>query len=284
VEDEQKLKGGNVSGGVVRIGSTVRKPWTASTPHVLEFMSAVREAGVDVPAVLGQDEQGRQVTEFITGRLALASDPLTPAELHRVGAIVRAIHDASESYVPSPDARWTTAIHAPGDDLICHNDLAPWNLIIGDRWAFVDWDAAAPSTRLWDLAYAAQAFTLSDPSQPPERAARLLAAFVDGYGADRSLREQLPAAMHERAAAMHHLLKSSHDSGVEPWSSMYPDGHGEHWRAATHYAQLHQDAWSKALHTEVLSRTPIQGSEACRHGGAFAGAHGHGPPIQWSMR
>jgi len=54
----------------VRIGSTFRKPWTESTPSVFEFMTAVREAGVDVPAVVGQDEQGRQVIEFIPGRLA----------------------------------------------------------------------------------------------------------------------------------------------------------------------------------------------------------------------
>jgi Ser/Thr protein kinase RdoA (MazF antagonist) len=104
MNDEQKLEGGNVCDGVLRIGATVRKPWTASTPSVLKFMRAVREAGVDVPAVLGQDEQGRQVTEFIPGRLALESDPLTHTELRRVGAMVRAIHDASESFVPSSDA------------------------------------------------------------------------------------------------------------------------------------------------------------------------------------
>ncbi|WP_247826799.1 phosphotransferase [Arthrobacter antioxidans] len=251
MDDEQELGGGNVSDGVVRVGSTVRKPWTPSTPHVLEFMKAVGDAGVDVPVVFGQDEHGRQVTEFIPGRLALASDPLTPAQLHRVGAMVRAIHDASESFVPSPDAQWTTAIPSPGSDLICHNDLAPWNLIIGERWTFIDWDAAAPSTRLWDLAYAAQAFTLSDPGQAPAEAGRHLAAFIDGYGADESLREQLPAAMHQRAAAMYDLLESSHDSGLEPWGSMYVDGHGDHWRAATHYALLHQDSWSKALHAAV---------------------------------
>src|SRR5665213_1211086 len=93
MDAEQILEGGNVSDGVVRIGSTVRKPWMDSTPSVFEFMTAVRKAGVDVPAVLGQDEQGRQITEFIPGRLALESDPLTHTELRRVGAIVRAIHD-----------------------------------------------------------------------------------------------------------------------------------------------------------------------------------------------
>jgi Ser/Thr protein kinase RdoA (MazF antagonist) len=247
MNDEQKLEGGNVCDGVLRIGATVRKPWTASTPSVLKFMRAVREAGVDVPAVLGQDEQGRQVTEFIPGRLALESDPLTHTELRRVGAMVRAIHDASESFVPSSDAQWATAIPSPGDELICHNDLAPWNLIICDRWTFIDWDASAPSTRLWDLAYAAQGFTLSDTGPSPEEAAQNLAAFINGYGADQYLRDQLPAAMHQRAAAMYQLLESSHRSGLEPWSSMYVSGHGDHWRTATHYAQIHQKSWAKVL-------------------------------------
>ncbi|WP_442784967.1 phosphotransferase [Arthrobacter sp. MP_M4] len=84
------------------MGSTVRKPWTEATPNVLAFMTAVRAAGVDVPAALGQDTQGRQVTEFIPGRLALDSAPLTHAELGRVGAMVRAIHDASEAFTPDP--------------------------------------------------------------------------------------------------------------------------------------------------------------------------------------
>lgn len=251
MDAEQILEGGNVTDGVVRIGQTVRKPWTESTPNVLEFMTAIRRAGVDVPAVLGRDEQGRQITEFVPGRLALESAPLTHTELRRVGAMVRAIHDASEMFVPSHNAKWAGAIPAPGDELVCHNDLAPWNLIVGDRWVFIDWDAAAPSTRLWDLAYAAQAFTLSDTKLAPEQAAQNLAAFIGGYRADQGLREQLPEAMCRRAAAMYHLLKSSHESLHEPWGSMYVEGHGEHWRAATKYAQRHQKLWSKALLTNA---------------------------------
>lgn len=248
MDDEQVLTGGNATEeGVVRVGSTVRKLWTSSTPSVVEFLAAIRGAGVDVPEVFDRDEQGRQVTEFVPGPLALDAGPLTHAELHRVEAMARQIHDASETYVPAADARWTTAIPAPGAELICHNDLAPWNLIIGDRWVFIDWDAAAPSTRLWDLAYAAGAFTLSDTGQPPREAARNLAAFIDGYDADKRLRERLPAALGRRAEAMHHLLETSHRSGREPWGSMYADGHGEHWRATSDYTTHVRVLWAETL-------------------------------------
>lgn len=247
MDEELPLDGGNVSADVVRIGDTVRKPWTAATPHVHSFIAAVRRAGVDVPTVSGPDQQGRQMIEFIPGTLAIESSPLTRAELTRVGAMVRAIHDASASFVPDSDARWTVAIPASADELICHNDLAPWNLIIGDRWAFIDWDAAGPSTRVWDLAYSAQAFTLSDVDRPPEESALDLAAFVDGYRADPPLRAALPDAMRERTVAMYELLRSSHVAGRDPWGSMFVDGHGDHWRAATGYVEEHRALWAQAL-------------------------------------
>jgi len=248
VIEEQTLAGGNASGnGVVRVGDTVRKLWTASTPSVTRYVEALRAVGVDAPAPLGRDEQGRQVQEFVPGTLAIEAGRLSPAELHRVGRLVRGIHDASATYTPEPGAVWQTAIPAPDDELVCHNDLAPWNLLIGERWVFIDWDAAAPSTRLWDLAYAAQSFTLNDPHRAPEESAQDLAAFVDGYAADARLRSELPAVMSRRADAMYDLLQSSHRTGAEPWASMFSSGHGEHWQAVRRYVQTHEEVWSAAL-------------------------------------
>ncbi|ALE05813.1 aminoglycoside phosphotransferase [Arthrobacter sp. ERGS1:01] len=245
--EEIHLTGGNASDGVVRIGSTVRKPWTAATPSVLAYMKAVSGAGVDVPATYGQDAQGRQVTEFVPGRLAMDSAPLSLTELRRVGSLVRAIHDASAAYEPNYGSTWITHIPAPGAELICHNDLAPWNLLIGERWVFIDWDAAAPSTRLWDLAYAAQAFTLNDASADPRVAARALAAFIDGYGADDELRTTLPTAMWQRTTAMYELLKTSHDAGNEPWGTMLRTGHGDHWQSATRFVKNNESLWLETI-------------------------------------
>ena len=247
VNIEHELAGGNASGLVVRIDSTIRKPWTTSTPSVVAYLNAARAKGVDAPEPLGRDDLGRQILEFVPGALATETAPLSLDDLSRIGAMVRDIHDASASFVPSPEAVWESAISAPGSDLVCHNDLAPWNLILGDRWAFTDWDASAPSTRLWDLAYSAQAFTLSDPLLAPAEAGVRLAAFVEGYNADDSIRQELPSAMHQRTIAMHELLHSSHLAGLEPWGSMYSSGHGDHWRAVSRYVGENRDHWSQAL-------------------------------------
>jgi len=245
--EEEPLAGGNATNSVVRVGATVRKPWTAATPSVLEYMRAMLNAGIDVPAVYGQDDQGRQVTEFIPGCLAMDSETLSLAEISRVGRLVRTIHDASAAYEPASGSTWITHIEAPGADLICHNDLAPWNLLIGERWVFIDWDAASPSTRLWDLAYAAQSFTLNDAAADPRLAARALAAFVDGYDADAKVRAKLPTVMWQRTSAMYELLKNSHDAGIEPWGPMFASGHGDHWRTVTEFVRSNESLWLEAV-------------------------------------
>ena len=246
-DTEEPLSGGNASEGVVRVGATVRKPWTAATPAVHEVMRRVRAAGVDVPEVIGQDDQGRQVLELVPGTLAMDCAPLTDEELARVGRLVRSIHDATRDLVPDPAVPWENLLPTTGADLVCHNDLAPWNLLVGERWVFIDWDGAGPSTRLWDLAYAAQSFTINDSRIDPDEAAAGLAAFVEGYGADQTLRDELPQALGRRAAAMRELLRSAYETGREPWGTMYTAGHGAHWLEAARYARAHEETWRRAL-------------------------------------
>ena len=207
----------------------------------------LRSSGVDVPQPLGRDEDGRQVVEYVEGVLALDELPLGRDELLRVGRMIRQIHDASEKVViPNPDG-WKMLLPAENPNLMCHNDLAPWNLIRGDRWVFIDWDGAGPSTRLWDLAYAAQSFGMLIEGQPVEEAALRLRAVVDGYEADGALRQALPDAMAKRTAAMFNLLKSSNETGFQPWADMYVNGHGEHWRGAAEYVLRNQAIWEQTL-------------------------------------
>ena len=247
VEEEQELTGGNASGSVWRIGPTVRQPWLETSSAVQSYLAELRSSGLDVPQPLGRDEDGRHVVEYVEGVLALDQLPLGQDDLLRVGRMIRQIHDASETVVIPHPGDWRMLLPAESPNLMCHNDLAPWNLITGDRWVFIDWDGAGPSTRLWDLAYAAQSFGMLFEGQAVKSAVTRLCALVDGYDADLALRKALPAAMAKRAAAMFELLRSSSENGFQPWADMYANGHGEHWRGAAEYVARHQTDWERAL-------------------------------------
>jgi Phosphotransferase enzyme family len=157
---EHPLGGGNVAAGVVRVGDTVRKPAGFWTPAVDALLTHVLRAGfTGAPRPLGRDDQGRQVLEYVPGPMAMDQPQLDEAGLHRVGQLIRSLHDASADFLPPPGARWNAVIPPDRADLVCHHDLAPWNLVTGpDRWVFIDWDGAGPGSRLWDLAYAMKGF------------------------------------------------------------------------------------------------------------------------------
>ncbi len=247
-DDEEPLTGGNASARVVRLGDTVRKPWLPTTDLTTGYMRALLARGIDLPEPLGRDQQGRLVLAWVPGVLAIDRAPLDLPLLRRVGALVRAIHDASAD-LPVPDS-WEVLLPTAHPDLVCHHDLATWNLVIdGDRLVFIDWDGSGPSTRLWDLAYAAASFGDLLAAGEATEAAPRLAAFVDGYDADDLLRASLPAAMALRARAMHDFLRRSHEDGREPWATMYVEGHGRHWAEAAASIARHEQTWA-----DVLSR------------------------------
>lgn len=248
-DHEEQLAGGNVAADVVKVGNTVRKPVTAATASVeafLRHLEAVEFAGA--PRSLGRDPNDRYVVEYVPGVIAHTQPPLSLAQLNRVGRLIRALHDASETFQPPSNATWNVVVPPDREDLICHNDLAPWNLVMGDhRWVFIDWDSAAPSSRLWDFAYAAHGFVKFLPTGIPEDDAIRLAALVDGYGLDRFQRLVLPQMIVDRTRAMFNLLEHGARTGEQPWAALYADGHADHWGPTADYIEHHIAVWHAAI-------------------------------------
>lgn len=246
---EEVLAGGNVAGVVVRVGDTVRKPATAATPAVFALLGHLNAVGYGgAPRVLGLDDGGRQVLEFVPGRLAHSLPLLDDVGLRRVGRLVREFHDAVADFRPPVDACWDVVIPPDRVELVCHHDLAPWNLVIdGDRWVFIDWDGAGPGSRLWDLAYAAHGFVgMRDGGDPDVDGARLR-AIADGYDLDGQQRAELPELIWAHIRGMFELLRSGARTGTQPWARLYAAGHADHWGPAADYAERHAPVFRAAL-------------------------------------
>jgi len=239
-----------VADSVVRVGDTVRKPVTASTSAVQALLRHLTEVGfAGAPKALGRDALGRQVLEFVPGTMCDALPPLDASGLARVGRLIRELHDATASFVPPDGAVWDVAIPPDATDLLCHHDLAPWNLVLADdgRWVFIDWDGAGPGSRLWDLAYAAHGFVPLHPGGDPVVDAPRLRAFVDGYGLDEAQRRALPELIVGHTRGMYDLLRRGSETGEQPWARLYAEGHGDHWGPAADYVEAHLETWRRAL-------------------------------------
>jgi hypothetical protein len=179
-------------GGAVRIGATVHRatgPWTPAVHALLAYLDGRLP---HVPKVHGFDEQGREVLDFMAGRIVdIDSALLTEPQIASLVRWTRALHDATRDFAhPGP---WR---HFPIPDatIIGHNDIATYNSCFdGDELAGVfDWDMSGPTTPLLELAFiawnAAPLWQENDPTFVAARLKVIAARYRDGPDAMTILR------------------------------------------------------------------------------------------------
>ncbi len=217
-EPEIELHGGT-HGPVVRIGDTVRRVPGAASQAIHALLRHLELVGFSgAPRCLGFDDKGREILTFIPGEVAVRGDgqPLpdyvrSDASLMQLGRLTRELHDATVGFEAPPGAEWSPLQGTPGDnEVICHNDLGPWNTVFcsGEPAAFIDWDGAAPAPRIWDVAYAVYRFVPFVPDEicltilgwekPPDRLSRMQ-VFCDAYGIEE---DEVLATMKRRIELM----------------------------------------------------------------------------------
>ncbi|WP_052715798.1 phosphotransferase [Devosia chinhatensis] len=174
-EREHPLPGGQVN-SVVRIGDTVRRATKRdmSLQHAL-FAHLAAKGFAGAPRFLGHDEEGREILTYLPGEVFYDKDDFSDAQLVAAARLLRAYHDATLDFPP---------VRAAGAEILCHNDWTPANTTCLDGLpsGMIDFDTAAPGTRLWDLTYSAWMWLgLGEPVWSPQHQRRRLVLFVSAY-------------------------------------------------------------------------------------------------------
>ena len=179
--EEVSLAGGATNGGVVRVGDTVRRPPRPSAGLARDVLRRLERAGFDgAPRWLGVDEQGRDVLGWIEGDTFTDRSRLHP---HLGDPRARVTFSSGQA---ADAMRLLRRYHdALGDDLVCHGDFGPWNLVWRDGRpvALIDFDAVHPGDASEDVAYALRTFVCHGlvPEPAPELVRRTHVA-LDAYG------------------------------------------------------------------------------------------------------
>lgn len=189
---------------IVRVADTVRRPAEPWTPAVAALLQHYEQEGFALaPRHLGYDAEGRQVLSFMAGGTIneRTVDPLV------LGSAVRRLHDAGQDFVMPAGTCWHNGTRSVGEgEVLCHNDLGPWNILGTDDEvsAFIDFDTVAPKNPKWELADLAYRF---GPLYPDDFLARFdwhptigdrasrIVALLDGYGWPRSRRQEVVAVL-----------------------------------------------------------------------------------------
>lgn len=266
---EVPLPGGDVTAGVVRVGSTVRRPVGDGSPFVHALLRHLEAVGFDgAPRFLGLDDRGREVLTFVEGEVAGRPRPAWIADEDRmvsVARLVRRYDDAASSFVApdgvAPGAGTTDLPGVPpappgAPETVAHLDITPENVVFraGRAVALIDFDLARPAPRVVEvfnlMLWWAPLFDpadrdplLRDVDVP--RRVRLLADAYDMSPADRARLVEVARASSARTwFTMRHRARTLGGG----WQRMWDEGVGDTIRRR----QAWLDAHGAAIHAALV--------------------------------
>jgi len=253
------LVGGNVS-TVVRVGDTVRRttgPWSPAVHELLLHLEAVGFSYA--PRFLGIDERGREVLTFIPGETVGVTEPWpqwawSDETLTQVAHILRDYHAAVETFRLSQPMVWRFVTAAVGaGEVVCHNDVAPYNLVMRDGRVvgIIDWDLAAPAAPTADLAFAAWTFApiMTNAHElmlgGPSDVVRRLRLLCDTYGLEDRTGFVDEIAVRMRASIEGVEAKAA--AGEDAFVRLVRDGHLARMKADAQLLAQHRAEWAQQL-------------------------------------
>jgi len=263
VIDREILHGGVGNAGLVlREGDRVSRPAGPQSETIQSLLHHVRATGFDgVPAPLGVDGNGREWLSYLPGDVPCPPYPewsVTDEALASTAVLLRRFHDATVGFDGRGDRTWDREMaRAAEGEVICHHDVCLENVVFrgGVAVALLDFDFAAPGTRMWDIASFAR---MCVPIDSPEDARRIrpsvgdpfrrLRLVADAYGLP-SDRTELVDLLGEQTSAGGWFVKRRVDAGDAAFTRMWNEtGGAERYDRRRDWFDAHRHHFIDALH------------------------------------
>jgi len=200
---ELPLLGGQLTPGIVRVGNTVRRPPKGNAAFVHDLLLFLEDQDFPfAPRFFGRDEQGRDILSYLEGQTwPNSGSELSDDLLMQAARAIRGYHDATAG-----------SRLAQGHQIVAHHELGPHNTIFQENRliGFIDWDDAAPGTRLRDLANAIYNYVDVGhwANQTSDEQARRILLMCDAYGWDDPL-----ALVNDFEADLQQALRNHEQAG-----------------------------------------------------------------------
>lgn len=239
---------------ITRIGEYVHRPVGRWTKQVHTFLQYLRAQGfMSAPLPIGFDEYGREIVSFVPGK---TSDyPLTPNAastnaLISAAKLLRRYHDTSQNFlneVATINQDWMLPCRDP-QEVICHGDFAPYNICFNGENAvgMIDFDAAHPGPRIWDIAYALYRFAPFTNPQNEDGFGKIedqisrAEIFCKAYGLDYKSGTSITDLIIVRLQELVAFMIRSAKEGNKKFELSIQDGHHLKYLADIEYLKFHK--------------------------------------------
>lgn len=147
---------------IVRIGGVVRRPTHPWSPAVHALLQHLEEVGFTAAPRLVSATDDEETLTYIPGESGPGGWAKVVDErgLKAAARLLRDYHRAVADWEPPADLVWFDNSTGSGDsdELVCHGDFGPWNLVWEgiEPVGIIDWDYASPALPRSDVAYAVE--------------------------------------------------------------------------------------------------------------------------------
>jgi Ser/Thr protein kinase RdoA (MazF antagonist) len=204
---------GRTATEVVRIENTVRRSVGPNSNFSHALLKLLEEKGFGhAPRFLGIDEKGREILTFMEGEVHHGEMNWTDDQLIKVVQMLKDFHDATAG-----------SELTEGSEVVCHNDIAPWNTILENDVpiAFIDFDDVSPGNRADDLAYLIWTFLELGSEGPASVQAKKIQKISEAYGFsdNRKLIDAILEQQEKILAKREKLAKNAPDQEAREFSA-----------------------------------------------------------------